>query len=40
MTSSILVLDRPVNALHVPLAYANLIAIGRHMLRVYRVDSC
>lgn len=40
MTSSILVLDGPVNALHVPHTYTNLIAIARHMLRVYRVDSC
>lgn len=40
MTSSILVLAGPVNALHILHAYANLIAIGRHMLRVYRVDSC
>ena len=40
MTSSILVLDGPVNALHIPHAYTNLIALARHMLRVYRVDSC
>lgn len=40
MTSSNLVLDGPVNALHVPHAYTILIAIARHMLRVYRVDSC
>ncbi len=40
MTSSILVLDGPVNALHVPHAYTNLIALARHMLMVYRIDSC